>query len=712
MTGKAADPGPWRRTRLLIMLVCLAGLTARLDAAESSRPVLAGIKVAGLGWWDNRQMQFALERMLGESHGAVLRANAVEDAVFLLLSAMVREGFLRPTVQTRITLQDGQVLDFTFDHRLRTLLPRPMEAVDLALIVDPGVRYVLQEVTVNGGAEVIPAEKARLFFGFGEGFLVGAADRIYSPARLKLSAARLEDELRRRGHDRATVQPVVTAIDDTSGEVMVEVGVKPGPRWVIRSVSLPAVVPEGVVLPALGAETGRIWNAAWQQDTAEAVRQAYFAAGYPDVQVRVEPVPGEIAANQQTIDVEIRVDPGQQVMIGAVRFSGARRTKESLLERQVKARSGEPLDPRRVEEGRYRLSRLGAFRRIDLTYEPAGAGQRDVVYHLQEQPAWNAALLLGYGSYVGLRGGVELAQTNLWGSAHRSRLQLVKSFKDMRADYTYTVPELFGEELDGSVRLFGLQRDETAFQREEYGGTITFRRRVPRVGADGRLGYTYQSLRNKDNSLGTRSVDLRQTTVSSLDAGLTRDRRDNPLRPRRGYRWFGQAELAATRLGGEVDYQRFELGGSYHTAWGRGRWLHAGVMHGVVLTMGATDDRELPVNKRFYPGGGGDIRGYLDGEAAPRDATGAFIGAKAHVGFNLELEQALAKSWSAILFFDALGTAAQLADYPFGERLYSIGLGVRYQTLIGPVRLEYGRNLNPRAGDPRGTLHLTVGFPF
>lgn len=712
MSGKGETPGRMRLARLLIVLVCLTGLTARLGAAEPPRPAKAGIKVAGLGWWDNRQMKFSLERMLADSHGAVLRANAVEDAVFLLMSSLGREGYLRPTVQTRITLQDGGVLEFTFDHRLRTLLPRPLTAVELELIVDHGVRYVLQEVTVNGGEDVIEAEKSRLFFGFGEGFLVGAADRIYSPARLKMSAGRLEDELRRRGYGRATVQPVLTSIDDTSGQVVVEVSVKPGPRWLIRSITPPAEVPAGVVLPVFGSESEQTWNAGWQQDTAEAVRQAYFAAGYPDVRVRVERQLGEVTANRQSVSVAIEVDPGEQVTIGAVRFTGANRTKDSVLYRRVKARAGEPLDPRRIEEGRYRLSRLGIFRRIDLDYEPADAGERDVIYRLQERPTWKAALLVGYGSYVQLRGGFELSHSNLWGSAHRSRLQLVQSFKDSRGDYTYTVPELFGKELDGSVRLFGLQRQEAAFQREEYGGSVTFRRRLPWIGADGRLGYTYQSLRNEDNLLGTRSVDLQQTTVSSIDAGLTRDRRDNPLRPRRGYRWFGQAELAATQLGGQVDYQRFELGGSYHTAWGRGRWLHAGMIHGVVLTMGSPNDLELPVNKRFYPGGDSDLRGYLNGEAAPRDVAGDFIGAKSYVGFNLELEQALTKAWSAILFVDALGTAAELADYPFGERLYSVGLGVRYQTLIGPVRLEYGHNLNPRVGDPAGTLHLTVGFPF
>ena len=63
-------------------------------------------------------------------------------------------------------------------------------------------------------------------------------------------------------------------------------------------------------------------------------------------------------------------------------------------------------------------------------------------------------------------------------------------------------------------------------------------------------------------------------------------------------------------------------------------------------------------------------------------------------------------------FVDALGTAAQLKDYPFAERLYTAGLGVRYQTLIGPIRLEYGHNLNPRPGDPRGTWQISIGYPF
>jgi outer membrane translocation and assembly module TamA len=79
---------------------------------------------------------------------------------------------------------------------------------------------------------------------------------------------------------------------------------------------------------------------------------------------------------------------------------------------------------------------------------------------------------------------------------------------------------------------------------------------------------------------------------------------------------------------------------------------------------------------------------------------------------NVDLEQALTPKWSAVLFFDALGTAVNLEDYPSSEELYTLGLGVRYQTIIGPLRVEYGRNLNPRPTDPSGSLLFSLGFPF
>jgi outer membrane translocation and assembly module TamA len=130
-----------------------------------------------------------------------------------------------------------------------------------------------------------------------------------------------------------------------------------------------------------------------------------------------------------------------------------------------------------------------------------------------------------------------------------------------------------------------------------------------------------------------------------------------------------------------------------------------------VLTAGSAE-QDLPINKRFFPGGENSIRGYQEGEAAPRDAQGNIVGAETYLFGSVELEQALTPSWSLVAFFDTVSFAEHLKDYPFDQSLFSVGGGISWKTIIGPVRLEYGYNLNPRPHDPVGTLQFSVGFPF
>jgi outer membrane protein insertion porin family len=382
-----------------------------------------------------------------------------------------------------------------------------------------------------------------------------------------------------------------------------------------------------------------------------------------------------------------------------------------VLRRRVPLDSGDPLNVVVLERARYRIARLGVFEAVDLRYDPEEGSVRDPVFKVREGPLYETNLLMGYGSYEQFRGGVEYRQRNIFGLAHQSRLELVQSMKSTSGDYTYTVPELFGESLDGTARLFGLRRREIAFLRQEYGLNLALKRRVRPLGGEATAGYTFGSYRNGRSSLATQATDDRQLRVASVNAGLTGDRRDNPLRPRRGYHWSAQIEVAHPQLGGESTYQRLELASAYHTGWGEGRWIHLGLSHAVITTFGS-DSTTLPVNKRFYPGGDNSIRGYQRGEAAPRGVDGFFIGAKTYLLANLELEQAVTPNWSAVAFGDALGMAEALRDYPFREKLYTAGLGIRYQTLIGPIRLEYGRNINRRPGDPAGTWHFSIGHPF
>jgi outer membrane protein assembly complex protein YaeT len=703
-----------RRNNLLLFLVSLACLSSiaavRVRAAE--QPVRPEFKVSGLGWQDNRLARDTLKALLGNKPHPTLDANAIEDAALILFSEQTDAGYLKAAIVVEATLTDGRTVSYPLDARLENPLPRPLEATAVTLKVERGRRFVLKEITFTG-LSVLDEEKARGFF-VGESLLIAlASDRVYSPSRLARSAANLQAELVQHGYAEADVITDQLVVNEETGDTSVRVVVQEGPRWRIKSVVLD-VKDSDVSPPELDAtKAGHPWSSHWRQNALTALRSWYYEHGYPDVQVRITPFADPPVDGQRAVTVTTTIYPGPQVRVGKILFEGNEHTREDALRPLVPAHPGDLLDPSRFDDGLSRLSRLGVFSHIALDYEPPGGDVRDATYRLTEGRRQELSLLAGYGSYEQLRGGIEWRHYNLFGRAHSDDLQLIQSMKSSQGSYTYTVPELFGTTVDGSARLFGLQREELAFERQEYGASVSLLWPLKPWGASLTTGYTYQNLNSSDNELATRNLDETETKAASIDLGLIKDKRDSPLQPHRGYKVALRVEAAAKALGGEVDYQQIIFTSSWHTSWGRGRWIHLGLAQGVVTTLGAPDGSNPPVNVLFYPGGDGSIRGYQKDEAAPRNpVTGEYVGAKTYTQLNVELEQALTRKWSAVAFFDAVGTAARLEDYPFSEKLYSVGLGVRYNTVIGPVRLEYGHNLNPRPLDPSGTLLFSIGYPF
>lgn len=690
---------PWRSLLLSLVACACAG-----------QMLAADLQVRGLGWFENRAAARKLKLLVGNRADTTLDANAIEDAALVLLSSLNTQGYLEPAVVVEAAFPDGRTARYPLDARLEPALPRPLTVSSAVLHLSKGRRFTFKEITFTG-LHAMKEKEARAFFIGEDTLLPMASERIYSPGRLQSAAGNLEESLRQLGYAEVEVTPGEAQIDPATGDVRLAIAVEEGRRWLVQALDFETA--DGSEAPKLTRErTGLPWTPLWRQDTATAIRRWYYRKGHPDVQLTLTPQATPAADGTKVVRVVARVTPGPEVHIGKIRFTGNTHTKESTLRRHVRGQPGALLNPSRLNDSQARISRLGAFRSVDLRYDPPDGEIRDVEFRLKEGRRQEVNLLAGYGSYEQLRGGVEWRHYNLFGRAHTDNLKLIQSMKSSSADYTYTVPDLFGTITDGSARLFGSLREEPSFVSEEYGANVSLLWPLRRRGLTLTTGYTFKHLRNADNDLATQATDQRQANIASVEIGLVRDKRDNPLRPRKGYKLNLQIEAANRALGGEVVYQQVVLGASYHTPWGKGRWIHAGVAHGVVTTWGGVGDSELPVSVRFYPGGEGSIRGYQRGEAAPRDAAGLFVGAKSYLQFNLEFEQALTTKWSVVVFGDALGTAVNLRDYPFAEKLFSAGLGVRYQTIIGPVRLEYGRNLNPRPLDPGGTFLLSVGYPF
>ena len=701
--------------KFYLLCVLCAGVIISLSA-EEAQPEPAKLKVSGYGLFGNRELKGMLSLLQsGEQKPAFFEANYVEDAVLILFSRLARDGYLFPTFRAQVEFVDGSWGEFVWTEPLGEPLPRPFQAKKLTFQIEPGVLFYFDEVSFFGIDNLIPLRDAAHFFIETDALVRVRKNRRYSPEKLSNGIKNLQDALERLGYQSAGVLATNLVVQTNTGAVTVDVFVDAGPQSIVRSiekvVELSDTNETGIVQKTVSTiHTNSIYSRFWEQDFIQTLRREQYERGYPDVSVEFTQVSRELHAGTNYIEVRARVLSGPQIRVGSVEIEGHEETKESVMRRRVSIAGGDLLNPIQAERGRNRLSRLGIFDSVELRYDRVDEDTRNVIYSVKEGKTLDFSILAGYGSYEQLRGGFELEQYNLWGRAHRSRLKAIQSFKSTSAEYLYTMPELLGEDFDAFLNASGLRREEIAFTRKEFGGGAGVSRSFPKISTDLSTRYNYQVLTATRQEIPP-EFGLHEANVGSVIFDMRHDRRDNPLTPRAGYKIFANLEVASEFLLGEVDFQRMEVNISYHHPLTRLQWIHFGVSHGFVTTV-SSPATDLPVNRRFFPGGDSSIRGYQFGEAAPRDDSGELVGGETYTIANLEFEQGITPTWSIVFFFDALGQARSIDQWPVDEGLYSAGLGVRWKSLIGPVRLEYGHNLNPRDDDPSGTFHVSIGFPF
>jgi outer membrane protein insertion porin family len=198
------------------------------------------------------------------------------------------------------------------------------------------------------------------------------------------------------------------------------------------------------------------------------------------------------------------------------------------------------------------------------------------------------------------------------------------------------------------------------------------------------------------------------STISSITSSFTRDTTDYRLDPSKGGVAEASWELAG--LGGSERFSKYVL--DYRHFW-PAAFETVVSAHGQIGYIQSLGGREIPLDERFYLGGINTLRGFEPREVGPRDEFGDFIGADKEAYFNFEWLIPIAKDMGikGVTFFDVGNAWGEGEDF-FSEWRYSVGAGIRWLSPLGPLRLEWGFNLDPEEWEDSSRLDFMIGRFF
>jgi translocation and assembly module TamA len=430
------------------------------------------------------------------------------------------------------------------------------------------------------------------------------------------------------------------------------------------------------------------------------------------------------------MDLTIVLDPGPRAGFGEVTIAGPQQFPSAVVRSFIYVEPGDPYSPKVLADTRESLRQiqaLGSVRIREATTLNAD-GNLPISVEADDRLPYVVGFAAKYSSIDGPLGQAYWEDRNLFGGAERLRLEgdlfvnqpingtRIASFRDLtlgnlggRFKASFIKPALDGTVndllIDGVVENAGTGGDRFGGYKSKLADlNAAIRHRFDdkfsmQIGADGMIGQATDSLGK---------VDYR---LIGIPIGLTYDSTDSKLDPTRGFRIHASFAPYPEFLGSSLNLMQFKAQAStYYAIDEEARYILAGRIGFGSLTGSSLAD--IPANMRFYAGGGGSVRGYRYLSLGPRGPYGFVIGGRSLFEASAELRIKITETIGIAPFFDA-GNAFTSSLPSFKDVLQmSAGLGLRYYTAIGPIRLDVAAPLNPRPGDKPIAIYVSIGQAF
>ncbi len=418
--------------------------------------------------------------------------------------------------------------------------------------------------------------------------------------------------------------------------------------------------------------------------------------------------------NTTTLDVSLTVAAGPVAGYGPTTVKGTEAVDRDFTAYMAGLEPGRRYSPKDIDDARERLVGLGVFNSVAVTEADAldAAGQIpiDVTVSERKQRFYGVGATLSNTEGLGLEG--YWGHRNLFGKAEKLRIEgSIGRIGDAEgvdklnynAGIMFEKPGVVGPASKFFTSLRSVYEHPDAYDRFSVKASTGLAYEISKTqSVSGELAVDYSRITDA-------FVDDREYLIVSTPLQYIFDNRDNRLNPTKGFRALAYVEPAYDTIGGTTFVKMRGEGSVYQALDSGGRFVIAGrAVLGSIVGAGVED---IPADRRFYAGGGGSVRGYAYQGIGPKDSDGTPTGGLSLAEGSLELRYAVNETFGVVPFVD-VGTVS-LDEFPdFSDMKAGAGVGIRYITPFGPLRVDAAIPLNPGPDDPDFGIYAGVGQAF
>jgi outer membrane protein insertion porin family len=608
----------------------------------------------------------------------------------------------------------------------------------LRLDIAEGPRFMLRNVIFDGNARE-PTEK--LF-----DYMVGPTRERYSrlEKRLPFVAADMEEGtgLVQRfyvadGFLDAVVDPPRYKFQEGSDQVDVIVPIHEGQQYFFGSISFsgPTIYGADELRSQIFDLLQRPYTDARLEDIPRRLEAYFKARGYYDVKVEANGAP-EAAGSR--VPVEIAIAPGPVYHFDGATVSGLQRLHPSFVTNRFTRLRGKTYSPDALDERFRTLMKTGLFNVLQIKPVPVDGHLLRLDISAEEAKSKEFGFWVGFDTYEGALAGVQVGDRDLFGTGRAGSATIEVSQRSYRGELLYEDPFFLDTDFVFKARAYALTFNFDGYTKFELGGRLELSRKITKYD-EAALILAVRHVKITDSEIGPEFLVGPTTNylVNTIGVTNTLDLRESPYVNPRGFLVKNTLDVAPSALGSDIEFIRGTMGVGYYLPFGPKpltpgvvedqptgtplqRWFRqssiafgarVGIIHSLTES-GSDEATAIPIDERFFNGGATTVRSFGERELGPHDNHGHPVGGEFFTVFNVEYTFPIFGELQGAIFADAGNLLPTSEDIGLNDMRYAIGAGLRYKLPVGPIRLDYGVNPDPRPDEDFGAFHFSFGFAF